>query len=55
MEEKYRPKDPTPYISSFFTNLGRGIITMIACIFGLTTSEYVDELNLAYMSIFTLG
>lgn len=25
---------------------------MIACIFGFTTSEFVDELTLAYMSIF---
>lgn len=55
MEEKYRSKDPPPYMSSFFTNLGKDIITMIACILGFITSEYVDELALAYMSIFTPG
>ena len=28
---------------------------MIACILGFTTSEYVDELTLAYMTTFTPG
>lgn len=42
-------------MSSFFTNLGKDIITMIACILCFTTSEYVDEMTLAYMSIFTPG
>lgn len=28
---------------------------MIACILGFTTNEYVDEMTLAYMSIFTPG
>lgn len=55
IKEKYRPKYPPPYMSCLFTNLGRDIITVIACIFGFTTNEYVEEMTLAYMSIFTHG
>lgn len=55
MEEKYRPKEPPPYMSSFFTNMGQDIITMISCILGFTTNQYVDELTLAFMTIFTPG
>ena len=40
-------------MSSFFTSMGQDTITMIACILGFTTREYVYELTLAYMSIFT--
>lgn len=49
------PEDPPPYMSCFFTNLGRDIVTMISCIMGFTIIEYVDELTLAFMTIFTPG
>jgi len=55
MEEKDRPKDPPPYMSCFFTNIDRDIITMITCILGFTTNESMDEMKLASMSISTLG
>ena len=55
MEERYITKDPPPYMTCDFTGLGRDIISMIACILGFTTEEYVDELTFAYMTIFTHG
>jgi len=47
------PKDPPPCASLIFNDLGKDIITMIACILGFSTNEYVDEMSFAYMSIFT--
>ena len=35
--------------------MDRDIVTMITCILGFTTNEYVDEMTFAYMSIFTHG
>lgn len=55
VKEKYMPKDPPPYVSIFFFELGKGITTMISYILGFTTNEYVDEFFLAYMSNFTPG
>jgi len=52
VEEKYMPKDPPPYVSVIFSNQGKDITTMISCILGFTTNEYVDEIIFAYMSIF---
>jgi len=49
------PKDPPPYASIVFNDLGKDIITMIACIAGFSTNEYVDEIPFAHMSIFTPG
>lgn len=34
---------------------GQYIVTMISCVLGYTTSEYIDELILAFMFIYTLG
>jgi len=34
---------------------GKRIITMISCVLGCSTNEYVDELVLAFMSIYTRG
>ena len=42
-------------MSVIFFDLGKDITTIIACILGFTTIEYVDEINFAYMSIFTPG
>jgi len=55
VEEKYMPKDPPPYMSSFFSGIGKDITSMISCILGFTTSEYVDDIIFSYMSIFTPG
>lgn len=49
------PKDPPPYMSAFFSDLGKAITTMFWCILGSTTNEYIDETIFASMSIFTPG
>lgn len=53
VEEKHIPKDPPPYVSIIFSKWGQYIITMISCVLGYTTSEFIDELILAFMSIYT--
>ena len=54
-EEKHIPKDPPPYVSSIFSQWGQNIVTMISYVLGYSTSEYIDELILAFMSIYTPG
>lgn len=41
-----------PYVSTIFSKRGKQIVTMISCILGYTTNEYIYELILAFMSIF---
>lgn len=48
------PKDPPPYMSTFFSDLGKDITTMLSCL-GYTTNEYVDETILVGKSIFIPG
>ena len=55
MDKKHQPKDPPPYMSSFFIEIGKNIVNVIATVMGFNTSEYVDELTLVLMSIFTPG
>jgi len=54
-EEKHIPKDPPPYVYTIFSQFGQDIVAMISSILGYTTSEYIDEIILAFMSIFTPG
>jgi len=42
-------------MSVFVTNTGKIIVDMISVVMGFNTSEYVDELTLVMMSIFTPG
>lgn len=53
--QKYQHKNPPPYMSIFFTNTGKIIVDMISTVMGFNTSEYVYELTLVMMSIFTPG
>ena len=39
----------------FFTDMGRLILNMISSVMGFNTSEYVDQLTLVLLSIFTPG
>ena len=55
MFPEHQPKGPPPYGYTFFTNEGRLILNMISCIMGFNTSEYVDQLTLVLLSIFTPG
>lgn len=55
IDRDHIPKDPPPYLSCFYTDIGRNIVNMIVFVMGFNTSEYVDELTLVLMSIFTLG
>jgi len=50
-EEKYTPKEPPPYVYTIFSSFGQDIVTMISSVLGYTTSEYIDEIILAFMSI----
>ena len=40
---------------TIFFDLGRDIIEMISSVLGHTTSEFVDEIIIAFMSIYTPG
>jgi len=42
-------------MSAISSTRGMHIVTMISCILGYTTSEYIDEIILSFMSIYTLG
>jgi len=55
VEQKHIPKDAPPYVSTIFSERGKHIVTMISCVLGCTTDEFVDDLILAFMSIFTPG
>ena len=55
VEEKYTPKDPPPYVAALFSPWGRSIMDMISSVLGYTTSEYIDEIILAFISIYTPG
>jgi len=55
MDKNHLPKDPPPYLTCFFTDIGKDIVYMIAGIMGFNTSEFVDELTLVLMSVLTLG
>lgn len=55
VEEKHIPKDAPPYVSAISSERRNYIITMISHVLGCTIDEFVDDLILAFMSIFTLG
>ena len=53
MLPEHQPKGPPPYGYNFFTDVGRLILNMISSVMGFNTSEYVDQLTLVLLSIFT--
>jgi len=55
VEEHHILKYAPPYVSAILSKRGKHIVTMISCILVCTTDEFVDELILAFMSIFTPG
>jgi len=54
-EEKHIPKDPPPYVATIFSKWGLYILTMMSRALGCSTSEYIDEIILVFMSIYTPG
>ena len=54
-EEQYIPKDPPPYMWTIFSDLDRDIIEMMFSVLGQTISEFVDEIIIAFMSIYSPG
>lgn len=54
-EEKHIPKDAPPYVATIFSSWGTNIVDMISSILGYTISEYINEIILAFMSIYTPG
>lgn len=54
IEEQHTPTNIPHYASSIFSEIGRRIITMLSCILGYTSDEHVDEVIMAFLSIFTL-
>ncbi len=52
-EEKHIPNGPPPYVATIFSKWLQNIVTMISCVLGYSTSEYIDELILYFMSIYT--
>jgi len=55
MDKNHLPKDPPPNLTYFFTEMGQYIVNMIVVVMGFNTREFVDELSLVFMSIFTLS
>lgn len=53
MDKNHITRDPPPYLTCFFTDMGKDIVNMVAGIMGFNTSEFFYELTLAFMSIFT--
>lgn len=53
MDKDDIPKDPPPYLTCFFTDIGKYIVNMIISIMSFNTTELVDELTLVLISIFT--
>lgn len=51
----YQPWQPPPYLHVWFNETGRLLVDMISCILGFNTSDYVDEVILVMLSMFTLG
>jgi len=54
-EGKHVPTEPPPYVATIFSPFGQDIVAMISCVLGYTTSEYIDEIILAFVSISTPG
>ena len=55
MLQKHQTKGPPPYLQTFFIDIGRLIVDMISLIMGFNSSEYVDDVTLVLLSIFTPG
>ena len=55
MLEKHQPKSPSPYVQTCFTEMGGLIVDMISLVMGFNTSEYIDEVALMLLSIFSPG
>jgi len=55
MSPKHQPKGPPPYLHAFFTETDKLILDMISSVLGFRSSEYVDDITLVMLSIFTLG
>lgn len=55
MEPKHQPKGPPPYLHTFFIDIGKLIVDMISLIMGFNSGEYVDDVTLVSLPIFTLG
>lgn len=53
IEDRHTPTDTPHYAATIFSKTGRHIITMLSCILGYTSDEHVDEVILAFLSIFT--
>jgi len=55
IEGRHTPTDTPPYATTIFSETGRNIIIMLWCILGYNSDEHVDEVILAFLSIFTPG
>ena len=53
IEDRHTPTDSPPYAATIFSETSRHIISMLSCILGYTLDEHVDEVILAFLSIFT--
>lgn len=55
IEECHTPTESPPYVATIFSEKGRQIITMLSYILGYASNEHVDEVVLAFLSIFCPG
>jgi len=55
IEECHTPTNTPPYAATIFSETGRRIITILSCVLGYTLGDHVDEVIMAFLSIFTPG
>lgn len=55
MRQESQPRQPPPFNQVWFNEAGIFITDMISYILGFKTNEYIDEIVLVLMSIFTQG
>lgn len=55
MLPKHQRSGPPPYLQACFTETGKLIVDMISLIMGFKTSEFVDDVTIVLLSIFTPG
>jgi len=53
LEDAQLPKKNPPYSSSMFTEMSKQLISIISCILGYQSDQWVDDAIVGFLSIFT--
>ena len=55
LEDAQLPKKSPPYSSSMFPEMTKQIISIVSCLLGYQSDQWVDEAIIGFLSIFTIG